>query len=174
LAWNLQDDMGIANADELGGNLLSKYSMVGRFFAVQESLDFLQDAMTAAIPRSLDLTVNEQISAAIGYLRCVLLHSPFSETLQTTPVWTTSYDIELWSKENYSKPLASYDFGEERNFRTAVDPEHKAVIENRLRTFGEHPSGMGKLTRTMFAREMRRALLAMPASVGLAQAKPAC
>jgi hypothetical protein len=33
------------------------------------------------------------------------------------------------------------------------------VIANRLRTFGEHPSGLGKFTRTMFARELRRSLV---------------
>jgi hypothetical protein len=44
-----------------------------------------------------------------------------------------------------------------------VEPEKKALIENRLATFGEHPAGLGKFTRTMFARDLRR-ILAAPGS----------
>jgi hypothetical protein len=41
-----------------------------------------------------------------------------------------------------------------------VEPEKKALIENRIATFGEHPAGLGKFTRTMFARDLRRTLVA--------------
>jgi hypothetical protein len=45
-----------------------------------------------------------------------------------------------------------------------VDDERKAVIENRIRTFGEHPSGLGKFTRTMFARDFRRVVVSAPSA----------
>lgn len=37
-----------------------------------------------------------------------------------------------------------------------VSPERKALIETRIATFGEHPSGLGKFTRSMFAHDLRR------------------
>ena len=171
--WARANFAGLVSG-ELGGNLLSKYSMLGRFFAAQEALDFLQEVIADAVQQSPDSEVYEQLTAVMGYLRCVLLHPPFAETLRSTPVWTSAYDIERWSGQNYSQPLSGYHFGESRSFATTVDPERRAVIENRLRTFGEHPSGMGKFTRTMFAREIRRVLVAVPALTEMVQAKPAC
>jgi hypothetical protein len=44
-------------------------------------------------------------------------------------------------------------------FHTTVEPERKELIESRIRTFGEHPAGLGKFTRTMFAKDLRRTLL---------------
>jgi hypothetical protein len=40
-----------------------------------------------------------------------------------------------------------------------VDPRNRALIEAKLATFGEHPAGLGKFTRTIFARQLRRALV---------------
>lgn len=37
-----------------------------------------------------------------------------------------------------------------------VENEKKEMIENKVMTFGDHPSGLGKITRTMFARDLRR------------------
>jgi hypothetical protein len=37
----------------------------------------------------------------------------------------------------------------------ASDPVCAALLQ-RVRTFGEHPSGLGKFTRTLFARDLRR------------------
>lgn len=37
-----------------------------------------------------------------------------------------------------------------------VSPERKALIETRIATFGEHPSGLGKFTRSMFAQDLQR------------------
>jgi len=45
-----------------------------------------------------------------------------------------------------------------------LDEKRKAVIENRIRTFGEHPAGLGKFTRTMFARDFRRTVISVAAA----------
>jgi hypothetical protein len=42
---------------------------------------------------------------------------------------------------------------------TTVEPSRRALIETKVATFGEHPSGLGKFTRTMFAQDLRRTLL---------------
>jgi radical SAM superfamily enzyme YgiQ (UPF0313 family) len=155
LAWARQHFEGLASG-ELGGNLLSKYSMIGRFYTLPEAVDFLRDVLAVATGSQLDDAGLEQLDAVMGYLRSVMLHVPFAESLSSAPVWNSSYDIEQWSAEQYSLPLSAYHFGEPRALPTVVDEERKAVIENRLRTFGEHPAGLGKFTRTMFARDFRR------------------
>ena len=38
-----------------------------------------------------------------------------------------------------------------------VEPEG-ATLDERLATYGEHASGLGKFTRTLFARDLRRTL----------------
>jgi len=40
-----------------------------------------------------------------------------------------------------------------------MDQEVRAVLEHRLATFGEHPATLGKFTRTMFAKDLRRRLV---------------
>ncbi len=158
IAWASQHFAELVSG-ELGGNLLSKYSMIGRFYALPEALDFLRDVLAVATGQKLDEAGLEQLDALMAYLRGVMLHAPFAESLRSAPSWTSAYDIEQWSGESYSKPLSAYHVGMRRTFQTRVDEERKAVIENRIRTFGEHPSGLGKFTRTMFARDFRRVLL---------------
>jgi radical SAM superfamily enzyme YgiQ (UPF0313 family) len=142
---------------ELGGNLLSKYSMIGRFYTSQEALDFAGHVLTAVTGGG------EEQDTVIEYLRAVVLHVPFAHTLNATPEWPTVYDLERWRAEKYSRRLKAYRFEKPRTFHTVVEPERKALIENRLSTFGEHPSGMGKFTRTMFARDLRRTVVPLTA-----------
>jgi len=158
VAWARANFDQLVSGD-LGGNLLSKYSMIGRFFATQDALEFLREVLASAIAHRLDPAAQEQLETVIDYLRCILLHAPFTESLSSTPAWTSGYDIERWCAEKYSRPLGTYAYGRQRSFATTVEPDRKAVIANRLRTFGEHPSGLGKFTRTMFARELRRSLV---------------
>jgi hypothetical protein len=143
----------------LGGNLLSKYSMIGRFFVTQETLDFLEMGIYA----SIDLTPTDphaaQLKTVMDYLRAILLHSPFSVTLQETPQWTTWYDLEAWKNEKYEQPLEHYIQPSAKQFITYIEPERIKIIQNRLSTFGEHPTGMGKFTRTMFAQDLRRVMV---------------
>jgi hypothetical protein len=46
-----------------------------------------------------------------------------------------------------------------------VDPRKRSVIETRVTTFGEHAAGLGKFTRTMFARDLRRDIQRVEAPV---------
>jgi len=137
----------------LGGNLLSKYSMLGRFFVTQEALDFLETGIGALID-----VPSEGLVAVMDYLRCVVLGVPFAETLAARPRWTTRFDVEAWRAGGYEDHLEDRRFDEPRVFGTAVDTELQAVVTSRIATFGEHPSGLGKFTRTMFATDLRRSL----------------
>ncbi len=150
---------------EQGGNLLSKYSMLGRFYVTQEALDFLELGIAEALGDALRESAAETrepaqapLRAVTDYLRAVLLHVPFRQNLAADAEWTSVFDVESWRRDGYARPLESYTFAAPRTFRAAVDPERRAVLENRLATFGEHPSGLGKFTRTMFATDLRRTL----------------
>ncbi len=156
--WARQNFEGLVSG-ELGGNLLSKYSMLGRFYVTLESLDFLETGILDLLASRGQQTSRTELDAVIDYLRAVLLHVPFREALNVYPEWPTSFDVEAWAAEGYSKPLADYAFAEPRVFATTIAPERKASIETRIATYGEHASGLGKFTRTMFARDLRRTLV---------------
>jgi radical SAM superfamily enzyme YgiQ (UPF0313 family) len=147
---------------ELGGNLLSKYSMIGRFFVLPEALDFLALALGELIgargaPDGGQ--ARERLDALIGYYRAVMLHAPFATALAGAPDWRSRYDIEAWRQADYARPLAAFRLPASQLFATRVDPRIRAVLATRLETFGEHPAGLGRFTRTMFATDFRRQVL---------------
>lgn len=142
----------------LGGNLLSKYSMIGRFYVFREGLDFLETALREMLGSSPLEEQNKMLRSVIQYLAAVQLCVPFAESLVQTPEWRTLFDVETWRAEHYQKPLESFRFAKTESFATSVSPETRARILNRVSTFGEHPAGLGKFTRTMFAQDLRRSL----------------
>jgi radical SAM superfamily enzyme YgiQ (UPF0313 family) len=158
IAWS-QNNFDALVEGTIGGNLLSKYSMIGRFCITQETLNFLQAGIVAAFGDS----INEQRSILLGtvmdYLRTVLLHVPFQGTLAAEPNWKTSYDVESWRQDGYTKNLDSFALAQPRIFGTMVEAKRKNLIKSRIETFGEHPNGLGKFTRTMFAQDLRRTLV---------------
>lgn len=156
--WAKQNFAGLVSG-ELGGNLLSKYSMLGRFYVTLESLDFLQAGIQDLLATRGQQTVGAELDAVMDYLRAVLLHVPFREAVSTLPEWSSRFDVEAWTAEGYTKPLADYAFSEPRVFATTLAEERKASILTRIATYGEHASGLGKFTRTMFARDLRRSLV---------------
>ena len=85
-----------------------------------------------------------------------MLHVPFGETLQSEPKWETEYDVEAWRSANYEMPLREFRFDGKLRIATRVDPGVKEVLKSRVETFGEHPTGLGRFTRTMFANDFRR------------------
>ncbi|MEP7344427.1 MAG: cobalamin-dependent protein [Gemmatimonadaceae bacterium] len=150
---------------ELGGNLLSKYSMLGRFYATHEGLDFLQLAIAESLGDRLDAEGRDELAAVMDYLRTVLLHVPFRETMRRTPSFTAAFDVEGWRDADFARPLASFRLPAPLTWRTAMDEEKRAVIEKRISDYGEHASGLGKFSRTMFAKDLRRKLVPNDAAV---------
>jgi radical SAM superfamily enzyme YgiQ (UPF0313 family) len=157
LAWARQRFDALVDGS-LGGNLLSKYSMLGRFYTLDEALDFLQAGIQYSIDDSGARGEPDLLKTVIEYLRCVMLSAPFADSLRAQPELVTSYDVELWSGEDYVKDLAAYRFQTPQRRATSVAPEQRALIESRIATFGESPAGLGKFTRTMFARDLRRSI----------------
>ena len=152
----------------VGGNLLSKYSMLGRFFVTQEALSFLEDTLAVCMSASAGETDLSLLETAMNYLRSVLLHSPFEQAFAASPEWESLYDVDAWREEGYRQGLDTYRFESPRLFRTHVEPSRKALLQERLQTFGEHPAGLGKFTRTIFARDLRRTLVEASRSAGAA------
>ena len=158
LAWARAHFDGLLDGS-LGGNLLSKYSMLGRFYATREAVDFLEQGVAAALAETKSEVPKSQLVAVMHYLRSVLLHAPFAEALAAAPDGMMAYDIEAWSRDGYRKNPEAHRFAEPRAFAARVEAPRRAEIMSRIATFGEHPSGLGKFTRTMFARDLRRTLV---------------
>jgi len=144
-------------AGSVGGNLLSKYSMMGRFFSEYRSIDFLEHTIQAMLRDSAES--NNLLAAVFGYLRCTVLQAPFRESIETVWHWNTSFDVDAWRREQYLHPLEEYQFRECRTFPAVLASDRKILLQTRLSTFGEHPSGLGKFTRSMFARDLRRSVI---------------
>jgi radical SAM superfamily enzyme YgiQ (UPF0313 family) len=139
-----------------GGNLLSKYSMIGRFYATLPSLEFLEHVIARLLDQRGAAWSRGELDSVMSYLRAVALHVPFADAMQRSVHWTSHYDIEGWVNDHFAKPLADYGFGSSRTQTAVCAPEVRALIEMKVATFGEHPAGLGKFTRSMFARDLRR------------------
>lgn len=142
----------------LGGNLLSKYSMIGRFWATHPSLDFLQTSIARILDERNGSHDAGKLATVVDHLRAVALHVPFEESLAKSVSWESAYDVASWSEDGYTADLDKYAFPEPRQLRAEAEPATRKLIETKVATFGEHPSGLGKFTRTMFARDLRRAV----------------
>jgi radical SAM superfamily enzyme YgiQ (UPF0313 family) len=141
-----------------GGNLLSKYSMLGRFYATHASLDFLEQVILRTLEARGTPFDRSELDAVMSYLRAVALHVPFADTMQRSVTWTGRHDVEAWVADHCARPLADYRWPEERTATADVTPDVRALIDMKIATFGEHPSGLGKFTRSVFARDLRRRL----------------
>ncbi|MFM7296164.1 MAG: hypothetical protein ACKO4Q_02955, partial [Planctomycetota bacterium] len=93
------------------------------------------------------------------HLRGVVLHVPFAATTAETCRWSTQFDVERWAEQGYARPLADFRLPERVTVSAECAPEAKALILTKVGTFGEHASGLGKFTRTLFARDLRRRLV---------------
>ena len=158
LAWGVEHFDQLVSG-EAGGNLLSKYSMLGRFFVTPAALDFLRRGIEIALGDDLAAGDRDLLDSVIGYLGAVTLHSPFAAAIERTPRWWTCCDVESWRDDEYARPLDEYRLGDRVEFRTRISPEVRELIRNRIETFGDNPSGLGKFTRTLFARDLRRELV---------------
>ena len=139
-----------------GGNLLSKYSMLGRFYVFDEGIEFLKTSLIDALGSEIPKSQLSMLDAVVTYLRAVMLHVPFAETLQRPTEWATNYDVERWRDSSYSLPLSAFKLSKTPTYPTTVSEDTRAKILTRIETFGEHPAGLGKFTRTMFATDLRR------------------
>lgn len=144
-----------------GGNLLSKYSLLGRFYATSASLEFLRAGIAAAIGAARGFS-EEALRDVIVYLEAVTLHVPFADTMATPARWTSRYDVQRWMDDRRALPLSAYALDRPRRFEAAVSPATRVLMETNLATFGEHPSGLGKFTRSLFARSIRRSVTREP------------
>jgi hypothetical protein len=158
LAWARENFDGLVDGT-LGGNLLSKYSMAGRFYATNGALDFLREAIRTELGPDLSEERQDALVSVIEYLRCVQLTAPFGSSLDESPTWETRFDVETWRDADFTEPLPTFGFPERKQFETTMQPRRREMIESRIETFGEQPSQMGKFTRTMFAQDLRRSLV---------------
>lgn len=153
LTWAHKNYKGLVDGT-IGGNLLSKYSMIGRFYATGGALEFLGSVIASELgERGLDPT---ELRDVMGYLRNALLHAPFRTVMDREVEWVAEFDVEAWVADGYEQPLATHRLDSAVKYSAVVDEDRRSLIEEKIETFGEHPAGLGKFTRTMFARDLRR------------------
>ena len=169
LAWAKEHYSELVDGT-LGGNLLSKYSMLGRFYATHESLAFLRIGIESALAARGKGFEPRELVSVFDYLGNVVLHVPFAATTEERRVWRSEYDVERWAEASYARPLADFRLPGAREFVAECSPTVHALIQTKVGTFGEHASGLGKFTRTMFARDLRRRILSSGAESGAASA----
>jgi len=143
------------------GNLLSKYSMLGRFFVAPAALSFLAGVVRTALGRRGVAFDPEELESVRSYLEAVQLHAPFAETMARELRWRARHDVGRWAEEGYAKPLAAYRSDPPRLLLARTEPATRRLLETKLETFGEHAAGLGKFTRTLFARDLRRTVVAV-------------
>ena len=159
IAW-AKDHFDTLLSGEDGGNLLSKYSVIGRFYVTNEAIGFLHDAIHQSLADRLGGDESLKALESIrSYLHAVMLAVPFDQTITAESTWTSGFDVESWVGDGYKQPLESYQFDGAVTFHGSVPEKRASLIKLKVDTFGEHPAGLGKFTRSMFARDMRRALV---------------
>jgi hypothetical protein len=80
LDWSRQNYEALKDGS-LGGNLLSKYSMIGRFYSTADTLDFLRTGILASLGRDVEHLKVSTLDTVIEYLKVILLSVPFAESL---------------------------------------------------------------------------------------------
>lgn len=158
VAWT-KANLAEVISGEAGGNLLSKYSMKGRFYITRDSVDFLEMAIKSALGEMLTDDARDEIAVVMDYLRSVLLHAPLRENIRQSDTFTSIYDTEAWRADKDGRPLSAFKAAEPLTWHVAMDPEWRAIFEHRLATFGEHPAAMGKITRTVYGNALRRSMV---------------
>ena len=153
VAWAEAHYAGLLDGT-IGGNLLSKYSMLGRFYLTSECLTFLEQVIVGHDQARKIQPEHRQ--AVFGYLKAALLGVPFREAMKGSVECDARFDVGEWAEENYSKPLDAYRLPSKTRLVGAVPDDVRTEITAKIDTFGEHPAGLGKFTRTMFARTLRR------------------
>ncbi len=146
---------------DLGGNLLSKYSMTGRFIILKDALEFLHLAASELLKGADDDTFG-MLDSIFDYYRSIMLHVPFSQSLAEEPMWHTNYDLIGWKEAGYKGSLTDFRFDQSQKFETGIDQRVKDTLTSRIETFGENATGLGRFTRTMFATDFRRNLSEQP------------
>lgn len=162
LAWAKQNYDALVDGT-LGGNLLSKYSMLGRFYATAPALEFLTDVVRSAVEeRGSAPVVDDELRSVMEMMHAVVLHVPFDDEVRRETTWTSAYDVASWAAASDDRPLSAFRADAPVRWVARTEPDKAALIRTKVKTFGEHPHGLGKFTRTMFARDLRRSLVREP------------
>jgi len=132
----------------LGGNLLSKYSMLGRFYRTADCLAFLEQVTIGLLGD--DGIDPEERHSVFGYLRGALLGVPFRESLTARVHWDAGFDVRQWAEDGYARPLASYRLPAPMRFIGTTPADVREGPPAKVPTFGAPPAGPGKVQETKF------------------------
>jgi len=130
--------------------------MLGRFYRVHDALRFLRDAIESYAAASGRFVDAAELDNVDRFLSSISLHVPFAASLARSVAFNLDYDVAAWVADSYTRPLRDYKLARPLLLVAQASDQVCAALLQRVRTFGEHPSGLGKFTRTLFARDLRR------------------
>ena len=169
-------DMVLDN--EIGGNLVFKYSAIAWFANLDAVLTYGIDRAKALINASGGRVSSSQNKCLDSELETIKRYH-LSKTINLVNidealhdvVATLDYDIESWKEDGYEFPLSeySYDQGTSKGNKAAgnehifyITPEQSAYLIDKLNMHGKSNQAIGKLLSRLVLRDLQREVKPLP------------
>ena len=162
----------LVEEEEVGGNLIQKYSALAWFKTLGPVLDYgIQRARALVLAKpNQDAHAASQVDGELEAVRQYLLAAiinivDISNQLEDVVV-PLEYDFEGWRHQRYQRPLLEFqhpplaaDNGatpEAREYVFYISEDHAAYLEDKLRMHGTSTQAVGKLLSRVLLRDLRR------------------
>jgi hypothetical protein len=172
-------------SDELGGNLVQKYSALAWFRTLGPTLQYgIQRAQALVLQRHSqgeDGTgfIDRELDAIRKYLEALLINIIAIADQLGDRVVPLEYDIEGWIQSGYRQPLADFqhwssistsraEYGA-RDYLFYVQEAHAAYLVDKLKVHGTSAQAVGKLLSRVLLADLRRRVKPLPT---VARVKP--
>jgi hypothetical protein len=140
------------------GDVAQHHAILGRYFALDQTLRFLEDVLRSCV-RERGGAADDEVAGLVGYLRAVLLHAPFTRTTTLAPPWTSVVDVERWRNEGYQRPLDAYRFARPVTLGTAIDPAARARLLAAVAEHGERAASIARFATALDPGDLRRRIV---------------
>ena len=164
--------------NEIGGNLVSKYSAIAWFKTLEPVLQYGVSRVKALVSqqsRGTGPTLDEldrELETIRKYHSAKVIDIVNIEPEVTDVIVSLEHDIEAWREEGYQKPLSAYafntygseieangntdDFGPGREYVFYVPREHGLYLKDKLQMHGTSAQAVGKLISRVVLRDLQR------------------
>lgn len=149
--------------EDLGGNLVQKYSAQAWFKTIDPILRYAVQQAKALVFESGSRTPDEteQVDTELNSIRKHILASMIDITdisNQLEPVTVTlDYDVESWKRDGYKYPLSSMGPDPDSHpYVFHITESHREYLKDKLRMHGASTQAIGKLLSRVVLRDIRR------------------
>ena len=155
--------------NEIGGNLVFKYSAIAWFQNLDHILRFAVDRATDLISRMgnkvdvQDRNINEELENIRRHHQAKTINIGDAETGLSDLVVELNYDIEAWKQGGYLVPLSEFSHKEQsdenpvsKEYVYYVSDQHAMYLKEKLRMHGTSTQAIGKLLSRVVLRDLQR------------------